>query len=387
VSIVAFVAAALAPFCAGGDGCKRCEHLGMLPCGAHDEADREAEARVLFCSFVADCEACRGTLWVDCARCEGGPKQAEALERRAAIEAWLVPNLLESHLGHNVPRVETIHFELIVECDALPQGREKVAPHDLAHHIADDVEHVAGRIAEHYRIQAGDYGAKMRAWLWKELAAHQKAMERFMGTVSSGDFKFLGRDPVLSAWTEPERFDDVQRVRSLFAHNAAHMLISNAIEPVWIGDGGGGWLDAGSGHWYEYELFGRTTNYCIEEATLATSWEGGVWRAPIRRRLAEVEEPFLPGLLQKNTGGMSQAEHALCWSFYEFLLARHGECLRALLVDLKRAERPARELIAQHLGMDVLAAEAAWRGWVEEVYPLKGDELRGGARGGGEKKK
>ncbi len=364
-------------------GCPKCDYRGVTPCSAHGDVSPTDEERVLFCSSAAACPACGGTFWVDCARCDGGPRSAEVERRRAEIEAWRKPDALESYLGRSVPRVETARFALVVDVEELPDGRKKLSGHVLAHAIAGDVEHVAARVAEHYQIQPGDYRAKMRMWLWSTLDEHQHAQKQFLGTVTTGDFKVLGPNPVFSVWTERPFFDDAPKVRTLFAHNAAHMLLSNAIAPVWVGDVGGGWLDAGIGHWYEYELFGHTQNYCIEEATDPSNWENGVWRAALRRRLEKEKEPFLPGLMGKNTGAMSQREQALCWSFHDFLVARHPAALRAILADIKKRARPAREILAQHLGLDVLEAEQAWRAWVAEIYPVKGDE----PRGSGEKKR
>ena len=124
-------------------------------------------------------------------------------------------------------------------------------------------------------------------------------MTEFLHSTSTGDFKMLGLNPAFSAWTEPPNLDEVPEVRSLFAHNAPHLLLSDFVRPLWVGDMGGGWLDAGAGHWYEYELFERTTHYCIEEATAPGGYEKGRWRAPVRKRLERETEPQLPRLLAK----------------------------------------------------------------------------------------
>ena len=153
------------------------------------------------------------------------------------------------------------------------------------------------------------------------------------------------------------------------------MLLSNMKAPLWFGDTGGGWFDAAVGHWYEYEHFGRTANYCIEEASIAENYEDGQWRAAIRKRLGKEDEPLLPGLLEHNTGGLRQSDQALCWSFYDYLVAEHEGALRPILDDLK-ARRENREIFQERLGMTVLEADAAWREWVPTVYPTKGDEPR-----------
>jgi hypothetical protein len=368
---------------AAQESCPNCLHRGVLACKQHVEVPREeeepsSENPILYCSWAAACAECEGTLWIDCPRCPRGERTKEVEERRRVIRSWLENSSLERALGRAVPRLETPRFAFAVDVAELPgedKAKKKASGHQLAHQLARDEEHVAARVAEHYAMTDQDYRAKMRMWLWSSLETHQKAQEHFQGTLTTGDFKLLGRDPVFSVWTEPTNFDTVPKVRALFAHNAAHMLLSNAFQPNWVGDIGGGWLDAGLGHWYEYELFGLTVNYCMEEATLLVDYEGGRWRAPVRRRLEREKERLLPGLLPKRTGALSTAEHALCWSFYDFLLAAHPGAARKLMIDLKQ-KKPARESLAQHLGMDLFALEDAWRAWASESYPLKGDAAK-----------
>jgi hypothetical protein len=356
---------------AGADGCRRCEQRGMIPCAAHPEY----EGGVLFCSVAAACTACGGSLLVDCKYCEGGPDTAVAAERLAVIQKWAPTGKLDELFGRTLPRFETERFHLVIETGELREGKKKVDQHQIGHHVAADVQAVERLMAPHFQVKEGDYRSRMRMWIWTSAKDHALAMEKFLGSTATGDFKILGMNPVFSVWTEKPHFDEVPEVRSLFAHNAAHMLLSNLHQPEWIGDIGGGWLDAAIGHWYEYAIFGRTTNYCIEEATLPESYENGQWRAAIRKRLESEKEPFLPVLITKNTGAMRQSEQALCWSFFDWLVANHPAVLRGIAEDLKQ-KKPTRSVLQERLGMDVLAAEAAWRAWVPAVYPTKGDVPR-----------
>lgn len=365
------------------DNCLKCRHQGVLPCESHLDVPCEEEVSspenpILFCSWAAACTECGGALWMDCPRCPSGERTQEVEERRNAIRAWLESGQLEKRLERTVSRLETKRFAIVADVIDLPideKGKKRMLGHVLAHEMARDCEHVAARIAEHYGMADTDYNAKMRMWLWSTLENHQEAQKHFQRTISAGDFRVFGRDPVFSVWTEPKNFDTVPKVRTLFAHNAAHLLLSNAFQPHWVGQVGGGWLDAGLAAWYEYERFGRVTNFCPEESSGRMGYENGQWRAPVRRRIEREKEPFLPGLIQKRAGEFSAAEYALCWSFYDYLLAAHPGAVRKLMVAFKQ-KKQAREVLPEVLGTNLFAAEEAWRAWVSENYPLQGDEAK-----------
>ena len=77
----------------------------------------------------------------------------------------------------------------------------------------------------------------------------------------------------------------------------------------------------------------------------------------------------------KNTGAMTLPEQALCFSFYDYLVAVHQDKLTALLRGLK-AKKPARDVLAEVLGKPLMEIEKDWREWVSKAYPRKGDELK-----------
>jgi hypothetical protein len=357
------------------DGCLRCDHEGIVACKEHDAAWHAMEAGVEFCSVAAACPECGGTMSVDCKHCKSGPESRPNEERRRVIQGKLRATSIEEQVGRSLPRVETAHHQLVVDTRVMRDGRKKVDPHTLIHLVADDCEAVAALIAEHYDVRERDYRTKMRMWIFQEREDHITAMQRFLKSGAGGDFKMLGRSPVFSVAVDPPLFDTVPEVRSLFAHNSAHMLISNLYKSHWFGDTGGGWLDAGAGHWYEYAVFDETQNYCIEEATATETYANGKWRAAVRRRLQKEKEPFLPELIRLPTGAMTQPQQALCWSFYDYLVAEHPEALRGTLEDLK-VKKEVRGIFQERLGMNVLAADKAWRDWVTGMYPTRGDEPR-----------
>ncbi len=353
-------------------GCRRCDQRGVKVCGEHSDELHAMEAEVLFCSTIAACEECLGTLLVDCDRCDSGPDSHLIPDRRAEIEAWLSEDRMSEFLGRPVPHVETTHFELVVDVPVMKDGKKKKDPHLTMHLVARDVEQVASLIAGHYDIERDDYFSVMRMWIWQDPESHAKVMKEFLLSTSTGDFKLLGKNPVFSVWTE-KAFRTVPGVRRLFTHNASHMLLSNVYRMLWTGDTGGGFFDAGAGHWYEYAVHELSVNYCIEEATVPLEYHGGVWRAPIRKRLKKEEQRMLPRLLPMNTGAMTLPDQALCWSFYDWIVNVHPEKLRVIQKALKE-KRSGRDVLEEAFGESVLKLEEQWRAWVQETYPLKGDE-------------
>ncbi len=362
-----------------GDSCRLCEKTGVVPCPEHDEELHAYEAGVLFCSIAAECEQCRGALLVVCKRCKTGPDEHLIAERQKAVEVWLAKQQMASFLERPIPTAETEHFQLVVNTGTLKQGKKKIDEHVILHQVAQDVEEVARLIGEHYKLDGEKsrlnsdtpYASKMRMWIWKDPTDHQRVMRKFLNSAATGDYKLLGRDPVFSVWTEGP-FSTVPAVRRVFTHNSAHMLLSNLYKELWTGDIGGGWFDAGSAHWYEYEIHKLSVNYCIEEATANLDFHGGVWRAPIRKWLQREEARLLPALMDKHTGAMTLPEQALCWSVYDWIVAEHVEALPLLQQGLKRRE-PSRDLLRDALGGSLLELEDAWRAWVAVTYPTKGD--------------
>ncbi len=393
ILLLSLLSAPLA-FAADGEGCRRCDKRGVVPCTDHTDEILAHEQEVLFCSLVSTCELCMGALLTDCKHCDGGPDDHLIAARQAEVATWMENQAMAKYLGRPLPAVETERYQLVVDTGPLKQGKKLIDGHVIMHRAAQDVLEVERLIGEHFALEGSearaaqeaggdtsnanqfkrDYSNKMRMWIWKDPADHQKVMAEFLGSSSTGDFKLLGRAPVFSVWTE-NPFNTEPGVRRLFTHTAPHMLLSNLYEPNWTGDTGGGWFDAGSAHWYEYEVHGLSVNYCIEEATLPLDFHGGVWRAPIRKWLKREKTPFLPKLLPKNTGAMELPEQALCWSFYDWLIAEHVEALPKIQQGLKRKES-SRDLLKDTLGMPILTIEEAWREWVAATYPTKGDKPR-----------
>lgn len=359
------------------DGCRRCDFRGVTDCPQHDAELRELE-RTVYCSVAAACADCGGSLALDCEHCDGGPENAAMEARRAELAAWAsVPHPLEQELGLSLIRVEDDRFELVGSIRELKRGRKKVDGHTYFHHLARDCERVESLIAEHYKVNAAeDYRARMRLWLWQSREDHERVMADYLHSGSTGDYKLLGKDPIFSACSSDPVFgNDYDTLLALGVHNAAHMLTSNLFEEVWIGLDGAGWFDVGLAHWYEEKVLGRQQHYCVDEAHGTWKWGDPLWRAKVRKHLEKESDRQITQLVGMQTGEVPDWGHAMSWSFYDWIVATKPEALRPILIGLKQ-RTPARELVRDHVGMDLFSAEDAWRAWVKETYPRKEKPLR-----------
>ncbi len=356
------------------EGCRRCDHRGVVDCKRHDEELLALERRVGFCAAAARCEDCGGSLLVPCKRCDGGPETGKMELRRAEVAAWLAEeDPLEKFLERPLVRIETPHFLFATDAEQLHRGKkEKVDGHRFLHELARDAEDAAAWIDQHYAPSEKDYRARMRLWFWEHKADHLKVMRHFLGSGSAGDFKMLGHEPLFSVHCHDDSFQGVEpTLRSLGVHNGVHMLLSNLWDEVWIGDQRAGWLDSGSAHWYEDRVFGEVEHYCIDEAAIPPAWNRGVWRSSIREVLSRKEQrSILPELVQEQTGAMTPEQQAMAWSVYDWIVATRPEALPGLLRGAKK-RTAARDMLPELLGLGVLEAEAAWREWVLASYPKK----------------
>ena len=355
-------------------GCRSCKQRGVLDCARHDEELRALEPEV-FCSEAAACPDCSGALSVDCLKCPGGPESAAMEARRAEVAAWLAASgkhAAEEALGRPVLRIEALHAHYAAEIETLKDGKKKVDGHLFLHRLARDGELAAKLLAEQYGIERErDYRAPMRLWFWQDAKAHAQLMREVLMSGSTGDFKLLGRKPLFSVCTSDDVFkDEYFRLLTLGTHHLVHMLQSNVWDEEWIGDQGGGWFDSGAAHWIEEKIYSRISHDCIEEAGQTPDWENGVWRAAVRIWLTKHDSAVLPALVKKQTGEMMPEEHALAWSFYDWITATQPQALAPLLRSLKK-RTPTREALPEHLGLGVVEAEQTWRAWVKDTYPSR----------------
>ena len=355
------------------EGCRKCDFRGVVVCKNHPKELVEMESQVEFCSVAAQCEDCFGSFLLACAKCEGGPKTDSMLKRREVIAQHAQEaSALEKFLESSLIRVQTAHIHVSGNLEEVRNKKKRISGHAFMHHVARDGERVATLVNAHFGAKPKHYRSPMFLWFWEDLETHRNVIGHFLGSGTAGDFKWLGKDPRFSVHCGDETFGfDAVTLHTLGVHNVGHMLVSNLFTEVWIGDMGGGWFDSGSAHWYEEAVFQKVRHHCIDEIAYSANYSNGLWRAALRKHLARNDDSvILPSLVRKLTGSMSALEHALSWSFYDWLVNQHPSKLAPILKGLKK-RTPERDLFSEYLEMNFRQTEEAWRDWVGENYPKK----------------
>jgi hypothetical protein len=153
-------------------------------------------------------------------------------------------------------------------------------------------------------------------------------------------------------------------------HVSIHLMLSSVHQVSWIGNKKAGWFDVGAAHWYEDKLFARVATYCIDEANSGLHYENGQWRVAMKKYLRKNKTYILPTLTQLTSGVLEEEQHALAWSFYDYVVANHPAALKPMLLGYKN-DVESRVLFKKHLEMNIMQVEDAWRAWVAETYPAK----------------
>ncbi|HBF23880.1 MAG TPA: hypothetical protein DDW23_08730 [Planctomycetes bacterium] len=351
-------------------GCKRCKERGVVDCNRHPKDLRQAELEEgVFCTEAARCKKCQGAMVLPCQKCDGGPETASMERRRHQAQAWLArESKLETILNRPLRRLEAPGVELVFEARSLKKKKKRSDPHAFSHHLLGLLRQTRSLIDKDFGTGLLDTSSPTRTWIWETAKDHLTTAEGMLGIRPAGDFKWLGHQPVHSIWSGDLGIEgDAEAAESNAVHNAAHMVISMLRRDSWIGDRGGGWFDAGAGHAYEEAVLGSRRNYCVEETNTVPDYAGGRWEPAIRKFLASNPEVIIPRLVDRQTGELTPREHALCWSLFEWLRKNHTQALSPILSGLQ-SRKPARNLFREHVGMDLLAADATWRAWVAEAY-------------------
>jgi hypothetical protein len=351
-------------------GCKKCADHGFVACRRHGKAELALEGEARFCSRVARCAECGGTLRIPCTNCSAQTTAEATISRaREGQATWLKGReAIDAYMQRPLLHLESDHFRLVWEIPEMQVGRRRLDQHEAGHLYLGRLEEFHALFRKTFGAKPEEIPAKSDVFAWVDQGDHERAALKYADNSGKGGVKLLGAHPVYSFYRDRNRLPDDEAVHRHVVHSVAHLLLSNAWNSYWIGNIKGGWADEGVAHYFEDLLFGQCTNYCYEELDTNVSFRGGKWRPPVHEMV--LKEKFTPfaQLATKNSTNLSTREHAQSWSHCEFLIGIDGEKFAALVRALQE-KRPSPEALREVYGMSVAQFEDAWRKHVLDTYP------------------
>lgn len=354
-----------------GPRCTKCKQVGLVPCGEHRKLDLSHEHEVLYCSFVAECEACDGAGWVDCARCENSPAEQGLASKRAGMaERAQALGELDSEMGRPLRKAESAHFVLVWEIDELKVDKRRLKDHDLLHLYSRRLEELFAAYTDTFGVEEAEFAKKPRVFVWYFMEDQLEASKRFASSSAQKGVKLMGSNPNYSVAGIKRFFKGDEQLHRNLVHNVTHLLLSHQRPSNWVGHIKGGWADAGVAHWFEDRFFGVCDNYCYQEVNTTRSFKGGNWKPAVRKLVAMNDAPPAALVMQRNTTVLQPAEHAVAFSYVDFLIHKDAGQTNRLLKDL-RAKVSTRDAIKQRFDWNLIQFEEAWKEWVLATYPSR----------------
>ena len=365
--------------------CSKCKHTGLVACKEHKKSDVAHEHNALYCSEFADCEVCAGVGLFDCEGCNNEVAQ-KWLEERRAGQARFAEELaeLDTEMGRKLVKARSEHFVLVWDVEQMKVGKKRLKQHELLHLYLDRLERLFDDYLELMQAGEAEFAQPARVFVWWLLRDQEEASLRFCNNMgrtgvklmgSSINYSVLARAPAAGGGTPGtasggQELDKDEFLHRNLIHNVTHLLLSHQTPSRWIGNIKGGWADAGLAHFFEERYFGVCDNYCYQEVNSNRDFKGGKWKPEVRKMAARKDHPPVAEVFAQNTNTLTLEQHALSFSYVDFLLQRDGEAFSTLCRRL-RGKTPTRDALKETFGWTPFEFEEEWRAWVLATYPTR----------------
>ncbi len=357
--------------------CNKCKNTGRLACKQHSKSECPLEDQVLYCSVVADCQLCFGAGFIDCPKCVNAPVEAElevkreiTSERKPTL-AWIDETWNKGRtVQDSLRKTETEHFVLVWEMQGLKIDKKRRNEHETMHIYAMRLEQLYGDYLAALQASPREWKEKSVILVWYLPNDQMESSLRFCSQGSRGGVRLLGLTPRFSVCGNKQFFNDDEALHRGLMHNATHLLLSHQKPSAWIGNKKYGWADEGFAHWFEDRYFDKCTNYCYQEQNANVDFKGGRYKLAVRKMVAMDEQPPVGSVFSRTTDELKLAEHAVAFSYVDYLLHLDGKKFDELVKRLK-ADDTTRDALKRVYGMNPLQFEERWKAWVLETYPTR----------------
>ena len=349
-------------------GCQRCKFEATLPCPKHPKNAAKQEEGAIFCSVAAACPLCEGIFRVDCPDCHGAG-QTELEAKRAEVERLIEKEkAFEKEMG-GYPRSRAItkHLELTFDVESLTVDRKQLGQHELLHLYADRIEKLLSSFNEILGTRESDHKSpRYLVMIWRNPLDQREAAGRYAEGGNGAGVKLLGARGVFTLLRDKNQQPQDDDLHRSVVHNMTHLFLADLFDATWLGNMKAAWVDEGLAHWFEDRGFGQCTNFCYQEQNTLVGFKGGKWRQPVRSMAESGKMPSFAETSQKMSNQLTPQEHALAFSYVDFLLARDAKAFPKLVSALQK-KKPTREAIEVY-GLTMMTFETEWKKWVLESY-------------------
>lgn len=367
--------------------CRKCESTGVLACKDHRGPLLELEHGVAACSVAIACRRCAGVLEIDCPACDR-PDVAERLTaRREELAAWLAER--RAHVDRfckadDIEHLRTEHVDLTFSFGGATVDKRKLDQHERMHLYGERIEAVRRRFMAVLELSDADFpeigpdsSPRLDVNMFGDLRDMREMSPRLTGIGAMGNnIKLTGGIPVWCVVDDPRGMKNDIDVHRVVVHNVTHLLLSNMLPARELGPTGEGWLDEGIAHWFEMEVDGRCSTYCVEEAVLmpGTNWKNGSYRVGIRQLADAGALLSFVEVYQKNSDDLDLPENAHAYAWVDYLMTTQGGPKLAEFARRLKRREPQRDAMKDLFGFGPLEMDAGFSDWVKLTYPPK--ELR-----------
>ena len=99
-------------------------------------------------------------------------------------------------------------------------------------------------------------------------------------------------------------------------------------------------------------------------------FKSGKYKLAVRKMAAMDKDVPMASVMSRTTGELKPAEHALAFSYVDYLLAHDAKSFNHMM-KMCRKKIPARDALQRTFDMSVLQFETKWKTWVLETYPTR----------------
>lgn len=364
--------------------CTKCQAIGTTECKDHRGVTVEQERAVQFCSIAVACRKCFGALAIDCPKCQRLELEAALQERRDLAAQWLEGRRasVDQHCkSKSLQHLRSTYFDLSFGLEGATIDKKSVDAHRRMHLYGDRLEAVRSRFcavlgldAEDFPDETEDTSTRIGVHMFADARDQREMTPRLTGIgVMGNNVKLTGGLPVWVVLEDPRSMPKDVDLHRVVVHNVVHLLVSNFMPVKELGLGGDGWVDEGLAHWFEMEIDGRCSAYCVEEATIqpGANWRNGRYRSGIRQLLEAGEIRKFVAIHQKNSEQLELEEHAHAYAFVDFLITTKGGPAMADFVRRLKSGEEQRDALKAAFGITPLAFDEAFHAFVREHYPEK----------------